>query len=288
MTLNMSMPGTMGSAKVFFKNQYMIAKVGIVGMGFVGGAIDKAMRQGFCSVVAVDPPKGYLNTYRDLLECEGVFVCVPSPQDDDGTCDTSILEDVLANLNKINYQGVIISKCTAPPDVYERLNNLYPNLVHAPEFLTAANANRDYANAKWSIIGGSICAYRHEAERIIKLTQSGLEIIKFCSIGDAALAKYAINSFLATKVIFMNELYQLAEKAGLNYDVVTNLIKQDDRIGDSHMRVPGTDGSLGFGGYCFPKDTSALLKYAEQVKAPLNVLESAVKKNTLLRLTEPK
>jgi UDPglucose 6-dehydrogenase len=263
-------------------------KIGIVGLGFVGEAIRHSCDWGMGAVVCVDSDarKGHVGTYAQLMECEGIFVCVPSPTKDDGTCDTSILEDVLTKLE--GFEGVIISKVTAPPDVYQRLGKKYPNLVHAPEFLTAANANRDYSNAKWSIIGGSVSAYRHEAERIIKLTQNGLETIKFCSIGDAALAKYAINSFLATKVVFMNELYQLAEKAGLNYDIVTNLIKQDDRIGDSHMRVPGTDGSLGFGGYCFPKDTNALLKYAEQVKSPMNVLESAVKKNTLLRLTEPK
>jgi UDPglucose 6-dehydrogenase len=203
-----------------------------------------------------------------------------------GVCDTSILESVLEKLK--DFKGVIISKVTAPPNVYQRLNKLYPNLVHSPEFLTAANAGRDYANAKWCIIGGEVRAYRNEAERIIKMTQSGLESVKFCSIGDAALAKYAINSFLATKVVFMNELHQLASKAGLNYDIVSNLIKEDVRIGNSHMRVPGPDGSMGFGGYCFPKDTEALLKYAESVRSPLNVLETAVKKNTLLRLTEPK
>lgn len=264
------------------------SKIGIVGLGFVGEAIRSSCDWGLGNVVCVDSDarKGHVGTYAQLMLCEGIFVCVPSPTKDDGSCDTSILEDVLTKLE--GYQGVIISKVTAPPNVYQRLGEKYPNLVHAPEFLTAANANRDYSNAQWSIIGGSVRAYRHEAERIIKLTQPSLTTIKFCSIGDAALAKYAINSFLATKVIFMNELYQLAEKAGLNYDVVTNLIKQDDRIGDSHMRVPGTDGSLGFGGYCFPKDTNALLKFADNLHSPMNVLESAVKKNTLLRLTEPK
>lgn len=263
-------------------------KIGIVGLGFVGEAIRNSCDWGIGNVICVDSDvrKGHVGTYAQLMECEGIFVCVPSPTKDNGNCDTSILEEVLTKLE--GFEGVIISKVTAPPNVYQRLGKKYSNLVHSPEFLTAANANRDYANAQWSIIGGDVRAYRHEAERIIKLTQSQLKTIKFCSIGDAALAKYAINSFLATKVVFMNELYQLAEKAGLNYDVVTNLIKQDERIGVSHMRVPGIDGSLGFGGYCFPKDTTALLKYAEHVNSPMNVLESAVKKNTLLRLTEPK
>jgi UDPglucose 6-dehydrogenase len=289
MTLNMSMPGTMGGAKIVFKNQLMMTKVGIVGMGFVGSAIAEAMDHGFCGITAIDTAKGYNNTYKDLLDCEGVFVCVPSPQSDDGTCDTSILEDVLANLEKLKYQGVVISKCTAPPDVYEKLNILYPNLVHAPEFLTAANAKADYANGRFVMIGGRVGVYQREAERLIRIGQQSLgENVVYCTIGEAALAKYAINSFMSTKVVFMNELYQLAQAMNLNYDKIAHMVKMDHRIGNSHMQVPGPDGAFGFGGACFPKDTSAMLKFAEQYKAPLNVLDAAVKKNTLLRLTEPK
>jgi UDPglucose 6-dehydrogenase len=279
----------MGGAKIVFKNQRMMTKVGIVGAGFVGSAIAEAMDHGFCGLTIVDPAKGYNNTYQDLLDCDGVFVCVPSPQSDDGTCDTSILEDVLSNLAKINYQGVIISKCTAPPDVYEQLNDLYPNLIHAPEFLTAANAKSDYINGKFAMIGGRVGIYQREAERLIRIGQGLLgDNVVHCSIGEASLAKYTINCFMSTKVVFMNELYQLAQAMNLNYDNVAAMIKMDHRIGSSHLQVPGPDGSCGFGGACFPKDTSAMLKFAEQYNTPLNVLDAAVKKNTLLRLTEPK
>ena len=285
----MSMPGTIGGARIVFKNQMMMTKVGIVGAGFVGSAIAEAMDRGFCGLTIVDPAKGYQNTYQDLVECDGVFVCVPSPQRDDGTCDTSILEDVLANLAKLNYQGVIISKCTAPPNVYEQLNEQYSNLVHVPEFLTAVNAKEDYANGTFAIIGGRVGVYQREAERLIRIGQHKLrDNITYCSIGEASLAKYAINSFMSTKVVFMNELYQLAQALDLNYDKIAAMVKMDHRIGTSHMQVPGPDGLLGFGGACFPKDTSAMLKFAEQHSVPLNVLDAAVKKNTLLRLTEPK
>lgn len=266
---------------------YSFTKIGIIGLGFVGEAIYKSCEPLLVSVcIDSDPRKGYTGTYKEIMECEGIFICVPSPMKDNGRCDSSILEDVLLKLK--GYQGVIISKVTAPPDVYEKLGSMYPNLVHCPEFLTAANALRDYQSTNWSIIGGSIKAYLFEAERIIKATQPSVNQVRFCGIGEAALAKYTINSFLATKVVFMNELYQLAEKAGLDYKTISNLISLDQRIGDSHMRVPGTDGNLGFGGYCFPKDTQALLKFAEDCSTNLNVLETAVKKNTMLRLTEPK
>jgi UDPglucose 6-dehydrogenase len=279
----------MGGANIVFKNQKMMTKVGIIGMGFVGSAIAEAMDRGFCEIVAVDPAKGYNKTYSDLLDCEGVFICVPSPQDTDGTCDTSILEDVLANLAKLNYQDVLISKCTAPPDVYEQLNEKYPNLIHAPEFLTAANAKEDYINGKFAMIGGRVGAYQREAERLIRIGQGGLgDNVVHCTIGEASLAKYTINSFLATKVAFMNELWSIAVAFGLDYDTIAKMVKMDRRIGSSHLQVPGPDGNFGFGGACFPKDTSAMLKFAEQYGISLNVLDAAVKKNTLLRLTEPK
>jgi len=283
----LQMPGTMGSASYHWASSHE-ATVGIIGLGFVGNAIKESMNDS-CNLKLVDSdPKRGKHTYNDLENCDGVFVCVPTPQDDDGTCDTSILEDILDKLSRTNYHGVIISKCTAPPDVYEKLNLKYPNLVHAPEFLTAANAVRDYATGTFAIIGGRVMAYKREAERLIKLGQRDLISVSYCSIGEASLAKYAINCFMSTKVIFMNELKQLADKCNLDYNKIATMIKADKRIGNSHMQVPGPDGQYGFGGACFPKDTSALLKFAEQQGIPLNVLDAAVKKNTILRLTDSK
>jgi len=266
-------------------------KIGIVGLGFVGGAIKAGFEESneFPSLVLVDndPTRG-TNLFEDLVDTDGVFVCVPTPQDDDGTCHTDILENILSMLKDLDYNGVIISKCTAPPDTYAKLNDLYPNLVHAPEFLTAANANIDYEYGTFCIIGGRVGAYQREAERIIRMGQTRLKDVQFCSIGEASLAKYTINTFLATKVIFMNELHGIAVGSGLSYEKIMSMIQMDPRIGDSHMQVPGPDGQFGFGGACFPKDTSALLKYSESLNITPMVLDAAVKKNTLLRLTEPK
>jgi UDPglucose 6-dehydrogenase len=255
-------------------------KIGFVGLGFVGNAIATYYHGNF-DVKLRDPAKGYNATWEDLKECDGIFICVPSPSLSDGSCDSSILEDVLSNLK--DYQGVIISKVTATPDIYERLQSKYTNLVYVPEFLTAANAVKDYGTENWAVIGGKILAYQREAERIIKYTKKDASII-FCSIGEAALYKYIVNSFLATKVVFMNEMNSIAEKLGYDWNHIRSMMMHDNRIGPSHTRVPGLDGQYGFGGMCFPKDTSALLKYAETLDANLNVLDSSVKKNTLLRL----
>ena len=262
-------------------------KIGIIGLGFVGSAIESSLEYS-TKLVIMDPAKGRNATYKDLIECSGIFVCVPTPQDDDGTCDTSILGGILRSLRSRGYTGVIISKCTAPPNWYKAMNILYTNLVHVPEFLTAANAGIDYENGKFAFIGGRIPAYVREAERIIRMSQRSLETVFHCTADEAAMAKYAINSFMATKVVFMNELEALCSKTGIDYNTVAHMITKDQRIGSSHMQVPGPDGAYGFGGPCLPKDVNALLRYAEKTGTIMNVLDAAVKKNTLLRLTEPK
>jgi UDPglucose 6-dehydrogenase len=264
--------------------------IGIVGLGFVGGAIRASLSNYYTPglvLVDSDPTRGY-HSFAELAGTDAVFVCVPTPQDDDGTCNTGPLESVLSQLKALDYHGVIISKCTAPPDTYTRLNAEYSNLVHSPEFLTAAHAARDYENGTFAIIGGRVKAYRDAAEVVIRFTQPNLQAVHHCTIAEASLAKYAINTFMSTKVVFMNELYNLASASGCDYTQIADMVTSDPRFGNSHMKVPGPDGSMGFGGACFPKDTSALLKYAETVGVDLQVLGAAVKKNTLLRLTEPK
>jgi nucleotide sugar dehydrogenase len=262
--------------------------IGIVGLGYVGNAVYKSYNFTMADIKTIDtnPSKLSTHSYKDLENCDAVFICVPSPMKSDGSCDSTILESVLANLK--NFRGVLISKVTATPDVYQRLNDQYPNLVHVPEFLTASNAYLDYLNSSFAIIGGKIPAFIREAERIIKIGQSHLKEVHYCSIEEAAFCKYVINSFLATKVVFMNELKALADAAGIDYNIVSRMISSDYRIGPTHLQVPGPDGSLGFGGGCFPKDVQALLKYAESINADLNIIDTANRKNTMLRLTKPK
>lgn len=255
-------------------------KIGIVGAGFVGGAVKNAYDTFQVPVLVHDPVKGFVTSWDELKTCDGVYVCVPSPTSETGECDTSILEDVLKNL--AGMEGVIISKVTAPPGVYSKLQVVYPNLVHAPEFLVAATANEDYINGTFAYIGGAE-EYCQKAEAIIRASQPSLTDVTYCSITEASLAKYTINSFLATKVVFMNQIYDLAQQLGVNYNSLTNMLQSEKRFGNSHMRVPGPDGSRGFGGACFPKDTSALVYEAERAGVDFSLLKTAIDANKKLR-----
>jgi UDPglucose 6-dehydrogenase len=237
-------------------------RVGIIGYGFVGQAI--AQCHDVEDLVIRDPKLEHSADYSEFNNCDVVFVCVPSPSKDDGSCDTTALEETVRDLLflSINKQIPIICKTTAPPSVYERLQKQYPNVVHVPEFLTAANAHKDYVNAEYCVIGGD--PYWCQLARTV--IQQQLVISTYdCIITDiktAALYKYMVNCYLATKVTFMNEFFQLAEVEGVRWDALKKLSKKDSRIGNSHMDVPGSDGKYGWGGACFPKDVSAIIMEA--------------------------
>ena len=171
-------------------------KIGLIGAGFVGTAVKNAYETYSMPIVVHDPAKGFVASWDELKSCDGVFVCVPSPTSKSGECDTSILKDVLENLTGM--EGVIISKVTAPPSVYASLHVLYPNLVHSPEFLVAASANEDYIHGLFGFIGGTE-HYTKIAEEIIRGGQRNLQEVKHCTIAEASLAKYTINSFLALR-----------------------------------------------------------------------------------------
>lgn len=265
---------------------FEMAKVGIIGLGYVGSAIYDACQFSNFRIVCIDiDPLKTTGTYEDIADCDAVFVCVPSPTKDNDECDTSILSSVLYHLK--DYKNVIISKTTAPPAFYEKMQLAYPNLIYVPEFLTAENAGRDFSQTKSVIIGGAVQAYQREALRFLKAIQP-IEEYELCTIGEAALAKYIVNSFLATKVVFMNEMSELATAHNYDWRSIHRLLLLDKRMGDSHLRVPGPDGQYGFGGMCFPKDTSAFLRYAGKLGIQLTILKTALKKNVLLRLTKPK
>jgi UDPglucose 6-dehydrogenase len=97
------------------------------------------------------------------------------------------------------------------------------------------------------------------------------------------MVKYTANSFLALKVSFFNQIFDLCQKTGIDYDTVRHIVSQDTRIGSGHTLVPGHDDSRGFGGACFPKDTEALVHWAKHVDAVPSLVESAIQYNNKVR-----
>jgi UDPglucose 6-dehydrogenase len=238
-------------------------RIGIIGSGFVGSAIAHAHLND--DVIINDPRISNSVGLEKFTDREAIFICVPSPSTEDGHCDTTILEEVLKNLLFVNIstQIPIISKVTAPPSAYKKLQEQYPNLVHAPEFLTAKNAIFDYKYGKLCVIGGNQTWASLAARAILRgMCEVRQTEIIYTDIVTASLYKYMINSYLAMKVTFMNDFKELSEVLDGNWKDVQSIIRKDTRIGNTHTDVPGSDGQYGWGGFCFPKDIAAVCEEA--------------------------
>jgi UDPglucose 6-dehydrogenase len=256
-------------------------KVGIIGYGFVG----KAVASAYDDYAIYDPEYPLSKTINELKhECDAIFVCVPTPQHDDGSCNADILSETVRQLK--GYTGLVICKSTATPQVYAGLEQKYPHLklVHAPEFLTARNAILDYQYPV-NIVIGCKQALRQDAFSTIITNKINFDFtrVKFCTIAEAAMFKYVANTMLAMKVVINNEFYDLCNSLGISWDAVANIAEVDPRLGDTHWAVPGHDGTRGFGGGCFPKDTQAILSLAQFLNVDMKMLTTAINKNEQLR-----
>ena len=258
-------------------------KIGIIGQGFVGNAVYSKFRN-FYKILTYDINEKLSNASIKEIKnsCKIIFICVPTPMNNDGSCDISIVESVI---NKFSDKEdcIIVNKSTIPPGTTEKLNKKFNKIqiIFNPEFLTERNAVNDYKNQKRIILGGP-----RPATTILKNIFSKVfpksHIIKTGS-SHAEMIKYFTNCFLATKVSFANEIYDMCDKLNLDYDKVIEYSLLDERIGISHLNVPGPDGDFGFGGHCFPKDLSALIKLSEDLGSVNNILKSVVKTNNIVR-----
>jgi UDPglucose 6-dehydrogenase len=254
-------------------------KIGLFGLGYVGTAVAHTHRNQ--KLIVRDPKLGDNSaSLEEIKDCDAVYVCVPTPMLDDGHCDDSYVRSVLRELE--GYKNVIICKSTVPPGIYLRLQDQYSNLVHAPEFLTAANAIHDYETSTWVLIGGN-AEFADKAKLVISSSTIQAKHYHQTDIATASLFKYIANSFMATKVTFMNDLYHLARAVGVDWNEIKDLSKNDDRLGTSHWDVPGPDGQYGYGGACFPKDVSAIVEHGLDIGTPLKLLESVKEINSLHR-----
>ena len=259
-------------------------KVGIVGLGFVGNALEKVINSDV-SIIKIDPKLD--TSVRDLenQECNILFICVPTPMDEGGGQDLKIATKVLNEIEKYSTDSLVVMKSTILPDKIESLSKDFPSFVYNPEFLRERHAFEDLKNSPFFIFGGDKKNSKKLANFYKLHTSCETTDFNYTDVKTASLVKYAINSFLATKVVFFNELrnvYINSESEG-SWDDFVKLISKDIRIGSSHMSVPGPDGRFGFGGACFPKDTSALVSYAKNLNAHMELLEKAISLNNDLR-----
>jgi len=268
-------------------------QIGIVGQGYVGTAVKEVFSKHYkVETYDLDKDKCSVDYLEDIVELSNIiFVCVPTPMKKDGSCDTSIVEAVVKDINDMvvsrNVSGRIVAiKSTIPPGTTNRLNKECHNIsvIFNPEFLTEANFIDDFKNQNRIIIGGERPSTT-KLRQVYSLAFPNAKIVKTGSI-TAEMVKYFTNTFLATKVSFANEMKQICDGLNIDYDKVVEYSTYDERLGKSHWAVPGPDGKLGFGGSCFPKDLNALIHLARNLETSLNTIGGAWDTNLDVRPEE--
>ncbi|MFN3739368.1 MAG: UDP-glucose dehydrogenase family protein [Thermodesulfovibrionales bacterium] len=217
-----------------------------------------------------------------------IFIAVGTPPRGDGSADLSYVEEVAKQIAR-NMDGykVIVTKSTVPVGTGERLKKIISealnedhrfDIVSNPEFLREGSAIEDFMRPNRVVIG----AESPEAIAIMRDLYRPLYLIEtpfvITNIETAELIKYASNSFLAVKISFINEIANLCEKVGADVHIVAKAMGLDQRIGPKFLH-PGP----GYGGSCFPKDTLALIRLAEEHAEELHIVKAAVKVNQLQR-----
>ena len=263
--------------------------VGIIGKGFVGGAMYENFKNVFNTLVwDIDETKRNVATFREFVETSDiVFVCVPTPMKGDGSCDTFIVSSVIDDIAQIDRRKYVVIKSTVTPGTTSRLaSDIGMTIGFNPEFLTEANAHNDFRNQSLIVIGADDAGLATVMTQLYYEFNTAVDNVAHViqrTTKEAELFKYLANSFLATKVIFANEFKSLCDKVDVEYGRIAELAVLDKRLGHTHWRVPGPDGKYGFGGSCFPKDTSALLSYADEIGTTLWLLTEATYINDEIR-----
>jgi UDPglucose 6-dehydrogenase len=263
--------------------------LGFIGLGFVGNAVREAFRALFpTEVYDLLPDKATVQSLAELAQkCDHFFLALPTPINSDGTGNFSIVISTLEQLNQhlkeLDEPKIVVIKSSLPPGTTDKLQSRFPflQLVFNPEFLTERNAVEDFKNQTRIILGGT-----RAATRPIKfLYQQVFSTVKVyeTTAATAEMTKFLINCYLATKLSFFNEMYQVCDKLSINYDEALNLMLLDGRISEHHTNVPGWDGHFGFGGSCLPANINIMMERMKQLNVKPTILQAVWEKNLEVR-----
>ncbi len=256
-----------------------IKKIGIVGVGMVGGALLKYLEKKNDIEILVYDKGQNKGSMEDVNKADIVFVCVPTPyKEKEGGFDLSYVKETCKNLKK---GKVIIIKSTVLPQTTENLQKEFPEhkFLFNPEFLVEAIAQKTMEKPDRQIMGYTKKSKNFAKEILDLLPDAPYK--KIMPATEAEMVKYFGNTFLSVKVIFGTQMHEVCEKLNIDYNTVKEAASKDPRIGPSHLDV-FHGGYKGYGGKCLPKDTRALIQLAKKIEANLELLEKAEKINNRL------
>ncbi len=288
--------------------------IGVIGTGYVGLVTGTGLAETGNNVLCVDideekvrkMQEGVIPIYEPGLEvlfernikegrlrfttnlaeavehAEVIFLALPTPPKEDGSADLQYVLGVAENIAKLMKEyKIIVTKSTVPVGTGEKIKKVISSItdipfdvVSNPEFLREGSAVQDFMKPDRVVVGVESEKARKVMERLYKpFVRSGNPIV-FMDIKSSEMTKYAANSFLATKISFMNEIARLAERVGANVDKIRLGIGLDERIGKRFLFA-----GIGYGGSCFPKDVSALYKTALQYGYDFKILKAVMDVN---------
>jgi len=248
--------------------------VGVIGAGVVGGAVGAGFEP-VCDVVMYDATYPDEDAKKIIAGvADYVFITVPTDQ----------ILDAVHNLNEwASAQRTIIIKSTTPIGMTRKLASWFPDheFVSNPEFLTNRSARFGFINLSRIIIGG-VGEVTRSVAALYKLRFPEAPLIT-TSWEGAELAKYVTNCFFIVKIAYANEVFEMCQKAGVDYEKLKEMWLLDGRVAHSHADVPGPDGNLGYGGKCFPENLQDILEWGEIEGLPLDILRAARNVNQRVR-----
>tara|TARA_B100002019_G_scaffold288103_1_gene301192 strand:+ start:351 stop:1151 length:801 start_codon:yes stop_codon:yes gene_type:complete len=257
-------------------------KIGILGLGVVGSAVETGFRE-LGHTMSFYDPKHTDSDLRDVIDTEVCFVCVPTPPDDNGKCDTTIVELSLKNLSEKKYDGVVAIKSTVEPGTTQRLSEKFSDLTicFVPEFLRERCAVSDF------IENHDLCVIGTENPEVFSLVKRAhghypAKVVQLTPV-EAELVKYYNNIYNATLITLANSFYEVSKHLGADYTRIKNALVNRNHITDAYLQC--NDNFRGFGGVCLPKDTSAIATLAREASLDIDFFQMLLDENDKYRVT---
>jgi UDPglucose 6-dehydrogenase len=253
----------------------MAKKIGIIGVGVVGGAVANVIP----SALEYDKYKK-IGSIEEINQADIIFICVNTPYIPGKGCDVSAVDDAISS---VAGSKILVIKSTVIPGTTDKMQEKYPqhSIMFNPEFLRQAYAHDDMKNPGEQIIGYTEKSKQYAREVLNVLPKAPNSFV--VPAKDAEMAKYFSNTFLALKVIFANQIYDLCQKTGTDYESIKNMASVNPRFAFSHFDVTA-DGYRGYSGACLPKDTKALIYFGDMLGVDLEILKKADEINKKLLL----
>ena len=256
--------------------------IGIIGLGVVGSA----NKYGFEKIghkVLVHDIK--LKTkIESLATSEIVFVCVPTPSNKNGSCNTAIVEKTLKKLNQIKYKGIVCIRSSTEPGFTEKVIKKFKNIeiCFVPEFLRERMAKKDFIKNHELLAVGT--RKKEVFNKVVKAHGKLPKKIKMIKPTEAEILKYYINVFASVRVTFANIFYEISEKLNCNYKNIKDAYVDTGR-GTPKMYLDVTKQLRGYAGKCLPKDTRAIAHLLKKLNLDFKMIESIEKDNSKYKKT---